>query len=74
MACLTCNVTDCNPTVKGFAIVSASAVSAAAPVDQLDQCRDSPQQLRPKLSQDRLLAWLAVSFFGPAQHQPAFML
>ena len=65
-SCLTCSFTDCKPTVKGFTLVRASAVSAAAAVDQLDQCRGSPQQLRPKFSHDRLLAWLAVSFFGPA--------
>ena len=64
----TCILTVSMPTVNGFCLVRASAASAAASVAHVELCRGSLQQLRAKLSQDRLLAWLAVILFGPAAY------
>jgi len=64
----TCILTVSMPTVNGFCLVRASAASATASVAHVEVCRGSLQQLRAKLSQDRLLAWLAVTRFGPAAY------
>ena len=68
----TCILTVSMPTVIGFCLVRASAASAAASVAHVELCRGSLQQLRAKLSQDRLLAWLAAILFGPAAYKGLF--